>query len=42
MIFQKAITEIAEIQSIYCQWHDTAMSHTIPGTLVLFNVKLFL
>jgi hypothetical protein len=33
MICQKTITEIAENQSIYCQWNYTRTSHTAPGTL---------
>ncbi len=35
MICQKTITEIAENQSIYCQWNYTRTSHTAPGTLDL-------
>jgi len=33
MICQETIQENTGNQSLYCQWHDTRMNHTAPGTL---------
>jgi len=35
MICQETIQENTGNQSLYCQWHDTRMNHTAPGTLIL-------
>ena len=43
MICQETIQENAGNQSLYCQWHDTRMTHTAPGTLdlVYFRSNIF-